>query len=90
MDTVTCLQEKRPSSGGAGNFIYVRQLLGYGRFGDLDHKVLVDELYEKSWLPMRSHFSPVSYFLGSIRMEISSQHNRSWGVGMVGCAGVAL
>ena len=41
------------------NFTHVRQLLGYGRFGDLDLKAMVDELYEKAWLPMRNYFTPV-------------------------------
>lgn len=41
------------------NFTHVRQLLGYGRFGDLDLRVQVDELYEKAWLPLRNHFTPV-------------------------------
>jgi len=41
------------------NFTHVRQLLGYGRFGDLDLKIMVDELYEKAWLPMRNYFTPV-------------------------------
>lgn len=41
------------------NFTHVRQLLGYGRFSDLDLKLMVDELYEKAWLPMRNYFTPV-------------------------------
>lgn len=41
------------------NFTHVRQLLGYGRFGDLDLKSMVDDLYEKAWLPMRNYFTPV-------------------------------
>ncbi len=41
------------------NFTHVRQLLGYGRFADLKLKSLVDDLYEKAWLPLRNHFTPV-------------------------------
>lgn len=41
------------------NFTHVRQLLGYGRFGDLELRSMVDELYEKAWLPMRNYFTPV-------------------------------
>ena len=41
------------------NFTHVRQLLGYGRFADLRLKSLVDDLYEKAWLPLRNHFTPV-------------------------------
>lgn len=41
------------------NFTHVRQLLGYGRFSDLALKAQVDELYEKAWLPLRNHFTPV-------------------------------
>lgn len=41
------------------NFTHVRQLLGYGRFGELELKSMVGDLYEKAWLPMRNHFTPV-------------------------------
>ena len=41
------------------NFTHVRQLLGYGRFGDLELREQVNELYEKAWLPLRDHFTPV-------------------------------
>jgi len=41
------------------NFTHVRQKLGYGRFGDLKLKSLVDDLYEKAWLPLRNYFTPV-------------------------------
>jgi hypothetical protein len=41
------------------NFTHVRQLLGYGRFGDLDLREQVNDLYEKAWLPLRNHFTPV-------------------------------
>ncbi len=36
-----------------------RQLLGCGRFGDLELREQVNELYEKAWLPLRNHFTPV-------------------------------
>lgn len=41
------------------NFTHVRQLLGYGRFGDLALRELVNGLYEQAWLPLRNHFTPV-------------------------------
>jgi len=41
------------------NFTHVRQLLGYGRFSDLDLVPMVNELYSKAWLPMRNYFTPV-------------------------------
>lgn len=41
------------------NFTHVRQLLGYGRFGDLALREQVNELYERAWLPLRNHFTPV-------------------------------
>ncbi len=41
------------------NFTHVRQLLGYGRFGDIALKSLVDDLYERAWLPLRNYFTPV-------------------------------
>jgi len=41
------------------NFTHVRQLLGYGRFSDLDLVQMVNELYTEAWLPMRNYFTPV-------------------------------
>lgn len=41
------------------NFTHVRQLLGYGRFGDLTLKQQVEDLYAKAWLPLRNYFTPV-------------------------------
>ncbi len=40
------------------NFTHVRQLLGYGRFGDLALVGMVNDLYENAWLPMRNLFTP--------------------------------
>ena len=34
-------------------------MLGYGRFGDLELRGQVNELYEKAWLPLRNHFTLV-------------------------------
>jgi len=50
------------------NYTHVRQLLGYGRFGDLDLKNMVDELYEKAWLPMRNYFTPVMKLVSKERI----------------------
>ena len=41
------------------NFTHVRQLLGYGRFGDLELRGMVNELYGQAWLPLRNYFTPV-------------------------------
>ena len=41
------------------NFTHVRQLLGYGRFDDIELVSLVNDLYETAWLPLRNHFTPV-------------------------------
>ncbi len=41
------------------NFTHVRQLLGYGRFDDLQLVGMVNDLYENAWLPMRNLFTPV-------------------------------
>lgn len=40
------------------NFTHVRQLLGYGRFDDLQLVEMVNDLYETAWLPMRNLFIP--------------------------------
>lgn len=40
------------------NFTHVRQLLGYGRFDDLQLVELVNDLYENAWLPLRNLFTP--------------------------------
>lgn len=40
------------------NFTHVRQLLGYGRYGDIDLVELVNDLYENAWLPLRNYFTP--------------------------------
>jgi hypothetical protein len=41
------------------NFTHVRQLLGYSRYDDIDLVVLVNDLYENAWLPLRNYFTPV-------------------------------
>ena len=41
------------------NFTHVRQLLGYGRYDQIEIKELVDDLYETAWLPLRNYFTPV-------------------------------
>lgn len=51
------------------NYTHVRQLLGYGRFGGLDLKPLVDDLYEKAWLPMRNYFTPVMKLVSKERKD---------------------
>ena len=41
------------------NFTHVRQLLGYERYDQIELKVLVEELYKETWLPLRNFFTPV-------------------------------
>ena len=41
------------------NFTHVRQLLGYGRYDEIELKALVDDLYETAWLPLRNYYTPV-------------------------------
>ncbi len=50
------------------NFTHVRQLLGYGRFGDLELRGMVEELYERAWLPLRNYFTPVMKLVGKQRV----------------------
>ena len=49
------------------NFTHVRQLLGYGRYGEIELKALVDDLYESAWLPLRNYFTPVMKLVEKIR-----------------------
>lgn len=41
------------------NFTHVRQLLGYGRYSNIELVDLVNDLYENAWLPLRNNFTPV-------------------------------
>ena len=41
------------------NFTHVRQLLGYGRYSDIEVVARVNDLYENTWLPLRNYFTPV-------------------------------
>ena len=41
------------------NFTHVRQLLGYGRFDNIELVSLVNDLYTTAWLPLRNYFTPV-------------------------------
>jgi hypothetical protein len=49
------------------NFTHVRQLLGYGRYGEIELKALVDDLYANAWLPLRNYFTPVMKLVEKIR-----------------------
>lgn len=49
------------------NFTHVRQLLGYGRYDEIELKALVDDLYETAWLPMRNYFTPVMKLIEKVR-----------------------
>lgn len=41
------------------NYTHVRQLLGYGRYDDIELVEMVNDLYENAWLPLRNYFTPV-------------------------------
>ena len=49
------------------NFTHVRQLLGYGRYGEIELKALVEDLYENAWLPLRNHFTPTMKLVEKLR-----------------------
>jgi hypothetical protein len=61
------------------NFTHVRQLLGYGRFGYLDLKKMVDELYEEAWLPLRNYFTPVMKLVEKQRIgsKVQKKYDKS-------------
>jgi hypothetical protein len=50
------------------NFTHVRQLLGYGRFDDLELVEMVNDLYENAWLPMRNLFTPTMKLIAKKRV----------------------
>lgn len=49
------------------NFTHVRQLLGYGRYGDIRLVELVNDLYSTAWLPLRNYFTPAMKLLEKTR-----------------------
>ncbi len=53
-------------------FTHVRQLLEYGRFDELELQKLVNDLYEKAWLPLRNYFTPV------MKLLKKSELKRNW------------
>ena len=50
------------------NFTHVRQLLGYGRYGEIQLVELVNDLYENAWLPLRNNFTPVMKLVEKTRI----------------------
>lgn len=50
------------------NFTHVRQLLGYGRYGEIELVELVNDLYENAWLPLRNNFTPVMKLVEKTRI----------------------
>ena len=50
------------------NFTHVRQLLGYGRYGEIELVELVNDLYENVWLPLRNNFTPVMKLVEKTRI----------------------
>ena len=51
------------------NFTHVRQLLGYGRYSDIQLVELVNDLYENAWLPMRNYYTPVMKLIEKRELE---------------------
>ena len=50
------------------NFTHVRQLLGYGRYSEIELVALVNDLYETAWLPLRNYFTPVMKLVEKTRI----------------------
>ena len=65
------------------NFTHVRQLLGYGRFCDIELKALVNDLYETAWLPLRNYFTPVMKLVKKTR--IGSKVKKEYDVAKTPC-----
>ena len=59
MAAITSLQKNDQAHVVQKNFTHVRQLLGYGRYGEIELVELVNDLYENVWLPLRNNFTPV-------------------------------
>ena len=50
------------------NYTHVRLLLGYGRYGKIELKEMVNDLYETTWLPLRNYFVPTMKLIEKIRV----------------------
>jgi len=50
------------------NYTHVRLLLGYGRYGNIELKEMVNDLYENAWLPLRNNFTPVMKLIEKTRV----------------------
>jgi hypothetical protein len=51
------------------NFTHVRQLLGYGRIGEIEQVEAINRLYREAWMPLRNHFTPVMKLVEKTRVE---------------------
>jgi hypothetical protein len=51
------------------NFTHVRQLLGYGRIGEIGQVEAMNRLYREAWMPLRNHFTPVMKLVEKTRVE---------------------
>jgi hypothetical protein len=51
------------------NFTHVRQLLGYGRIGEIEQVEAMNRLYREAWMPLRNHFIPVMKLVEKTRVE---------------------
>ncbi len=51
------------------NFTHVRQLLGYGRIGEIEQVEAMNRLYREAWMPLRNHFTPVMKLVEKTRVE---------------------
>lgn len=51
------------------NFTHVRQLLGYGRIGEIEQVESMNRLYREAWMPLRNHFTPVMKLVEKTRVN---------------------
>jgi hypothetical protein len=51
------------------NFTHVRQLLGYGRIGEIEQVEAMNWLYREAWMPLRNHFIPVMKLVEKTRVD---------------------
>ena len=61
------------------NFTHVRQLLGYGRFDNIELVSLVNDLYTTAWLPLRNYFTPVMKLIKKERIggKVKKHYDRA-------------
>jgi hypothetical protein len=65
------------------NFTHVRQLLGYGRFDEIELVELVNDLYTTAWLPLRNYFTPVMKLVEKTRE--GSKYKKKYDIAKTPC-----